>query len=350
MTLNHTRFSESCWRRAFNRYHRRIEGGRGSSFSLADGTAAHAGIAEGLAKKDWELANTAAKTAFDSDVTKMNLLPGEEFVAEDNWELTQAMIKLYRENYETEDIVMVQPEAEFEVPLTNQTHHCVFKHWQKRSTGAQVYRPPTAEEILGHEVTHGDIQHCQGGCHTPHMVCGKIDGIFLWKGQLWIMDHKTTAQYPASWWPQWKLNYQPTIYMYGAMKALGIRPRGFIINAIFRPSDKQVTAWNAKRKSGTLKVVDYLKYEREPFLRSNEDIERARREFVAKADEWEWRIVNGNFPLSPPPQQACFSYNRECEFMPLCTNHDSPDTLEGFSDRGEYDYVEKSLYQIQEAK
>lgn len=348
MTLNHTRFSESCWRRRFNKFHRRLASGH--SISRTDGVAYHAGVAHALATKDWSGGIKAARTAFDKEVEPLRstLLPQELYVLEDNWEVTELMVKLYEKHFEGEDVQIVQPECEFNVPLTPHHHHCIWKHWMDRETKEEHWTPPPPEMILAGRVMspHGQ-NNINCPCWTQHRVVGRIDGIWRWKTQLWINDHKSTALAPENFWAQWNLNYQPRIYAYGVEKALGIRPRGFIINAIFKPSEGQVSAWNAKRKYGPPQSPkDYLKYGREAYPFTDEDVERTRREFVQLAEEWEWRITQGAFPLAPPPQPACRMYNKACEFTALCTNHDSTETLAGYSERDTYDYVEKELFQI----
>lgn len=356
MILNHTRFSSAnlCWRKTFNQFHRRLAGSH--SISRTDGVAYHAGVAHALAKNDWSGGLAVARAAFDAEIAAAgDLLPFEQYAVQDNWEVTELMYKLYQENYDGMEMQMLQPECEFNVPLTTRHHFCIWKHWRHRSTGEEFWTPPPPEAILGGQVE--SPHHIDGNfntncaCFDVHRIIGKIDGLWLWKHALWINDHKTTALAPDSFWPQWSLNYQPSIYMYGAQKALGILPKGFIINAIFKPSEAQVTSWNNKRKHGPPQSAkDYLKYGREAFLRSTEDIERARREFAQKADEWEWRIVNGAFPLSPPPGPACRMYNKTCEFHQLCTNHDSEKELQNYAIKTDYDYVEKALFNITDAE
>lgn len=360
MVINHTRFADmDCWRKVFNKYHRRFASG--FNMSRTDGVAYHAGVAHGLATGDWESANHMARISFDKEIEAANLLPAEQYAVEDNWEVTELMLKLYKDNYEQEDIRIIQPECEFNVPLTSEWHYCIWNHWMDKETGEEHWTPPSPEMILArrvmspHDIKGGwessearkaKLRYCP--CYGPHRLVGKIDGIYSWKGALWINDHKTTSLYPSAFWAQWSLNYQPLLYMYGAEKALGVRPNGFIINAIFKPSEAQVVAWNAKRKNGPPQAPkDYLKYGREARAPTDEDVARAVRDVTSRADEWEWRILNGNFPLSPPPQQACIKYNKTCEFMPLCTSHDEEATLSGYQERPELDYVERELFQIQ---
>lgn len=348
MFINNTRRLAlgGCKKAAFNSFHRRIT--KRSSMSIITGASVHEANAIGLATGDWVAAKAAALTAFDADVAKLNLLPEETFRLADHRDITSAIVDLYREEFEGEKITMVQPECEFEVPLTPDGHNCIFRHWINYETGEHVWREPSATEILTGLVKdpHPGGYGSECRCWSQHTIVGKVDGVFLWKGALWIMDHKTTALHPASFWSQWELDYQLTIYIYGMKKALGIRPNGFVINAVFKPSEAQVSNWNSKRKSGvTLSEKDYLKFSKEAFLRTDADVERCRRDFVSTCEEWEWRIKTNNWPMQPG-LGTCNNYNRDCEYKPLCREHDLSDVLSTYPVKAELDYVEKKLIQI----
>jgi len=130
--------------------------------------------------------------------------------------------------------------------------------------------------------------------------------------------------------------------MYGIWRALGIAPHGFIVNALIKPSESQVANWNSKRKYGEAKgIVDYIKYSREPYLRTREDLERVERQLIDLCNEWERRILEGRFPLSNVTG-ACQLYNRKCDYHSACLAHDAPSEFEGMSET-EDDYVLEDL-------
>lgn len=320
----------NCRQLAFKKYHQGL--GSLKTMALVDGTSYHDILAHGLATKDWDAALLAGRIHFDEEIKQSVLLPEESWKIEDNWELIVEMQKLYRLNFEQENITIVQPECDFNVSLTGSEHNCIFEHWINRKTGRPIWNtPPTPQQILDGDVEspHALHKNTTCPCYKPHTLSGRIDGVFLWNGMLWIMDHKTTALNRVQFWNQWGLHLQPMLYMWAA-KQVGIEPKGFIINAVFKPSEAQVSAWNSKRKSGTLQVKDYLKYEREPFLKTEEDLTRAVSDTISYCNEWEWRVLQGGVSAFPRNPSNCHNYNRVCEMHSACVEHDSPEVMAGF--------------------
>src|SRR5262249_10094790 len=132
-------------------------------------------------------------------------------------------------------------------------------------------------------------------------------------------------------------------------KSVGIKPSGIVVNALVKPSEAQVASWNKKRVTGKLGVKDYIRGEREPFLRTTEDLLRVENQYREICDEWEDRIVSGRWPLSNI-KTTCLSYNRRCDYHGMCLEHDSANSIEALGTRRE-DYVdEKYLVQIQPVK
>jgi hypothetical protein len=107
-----------------------------------------------------------------------------------------------------------------------------------------------------------------------------------------------------------------------------------------------VRAYNQKRKYGPAQgVADYIRYVREPFLRSEEDLLRQERELIDVCDEWEWRITSGKWPMTNT-QGVCMRWERRCDYMGMCIHHDAPSEMEALTHRPD-DYVdEKRLVQI----
>jgi len=260
------------------------------------------------------------------------------------------MVQVYRENFDSVEIEVIQPECEFDFPLSNSSHNCIFKHWRDRNTGADVWRLPTAEEILSRAVTtpHPQLDpNCV--CFAPHRLVGKTDAVVMWNTpsgrNLWLLEHKTSSREGDVFWDNFLLDLQPTTYLLGIWRTLGIRPRGFIINQIFKPSDSQVKAWNGKRKYGAPKdVADYIRYNRQAFLREDQDLLRAEEQYKELCDEWEWRVQNGQWPLTNV-QGICQLFNRRCHYHSLCMSHDSPELLESYQLRTP-DYVDEKYERI----
>jgi hypothetical protein len=147
-------------------------------------------------------------------------------------------------------------------------------------------------------------------CHTGVFV-GRIDGIFRDKttDEIYVMDHKTTTyQLNTAYWDQFYPNNQVSGYLWAVQELLGIRPSGFIINAIrtyqFKRGDEN-TIGN--------KIFSRLITQRTP-----EQLQQRARQI-----SWQMRIVEeckslglDGFVQNAPT--ACGIYNRRCPYTSLC--------------------------------
>lgn len=167
-------------------------------------------------------------------------------------------------------------------------------------------------------------------CFQHHRLRGITDAIVTWKNFLWLIEHKSTTELGDIFWSEFHLDVQPTAYLYGVWKATGLLPKGVIVNAMYKPSDRQVQSWNSRRKSGGIgKVSDYIRFEREPITRTEQDLLRFEREAKEWGDEFERRVISGRFPMSNT-RGICTMWRKLCEYHPLCLSHDSPEQLETF--------------------
>lgn len=321
MIISPSRFAQAkvCWKKTFNLYHRHL--GVPRTPQLVDGTAFHTGIAHWLTTRDTVAALKVARTQFDKDITLSTIPPEQSYLIQDNWDVVETALLMVSQ--EALDWTVVQPECKFEVPLEDSEHNCILKHWVDGESGFEHWGPPPANKILAGLVKspHSQLDStCE--CHRPHILSGATDVLVNWRGFLWLVDWKTTSIQGEQFWTQYQLDHQPTAYIYGVWKATGLKPNGVIINAIRRPSDTQVSAWNSKRKNGPPKTMkDYIGFEREPFTRTDKDLLRMKREMTQLCNEWEWRIQNGYFGMSPI-NGACRNYNRLCEYHSMCLSHD----------------------------
>jgi hypothetical protein len=324
--------------------------------NLVDGGAFHAGVAAGRASKDWQQAREVADKLFSEDVKKSSIPEEQLYLVEEHRELVHAMLKCFEEQYEHEIYQIIQPECEFDVALPGSEHNCVFTHWKSAQTGEEVWRQPTAEEILGHLVTPAHT-HLDSTCpcFQPHRLVGKTDAVVSWNQNIWLDEYKTTSISGQQFWDQWQMDVQPTVYIYGIWKSLGIRPRGFLLNAINKPSEAQVAGYNSRRKNGPAKQIkDYIRYEREAFLRTEEDLLRVEKLMLQTAQDWEEEVCSGSKRMlqrTPfeynPGSHTCMSYNRKCDYWSACLSHEEPQEFESFA-RRQADYVDEKLVQIKE--
>lgn len=330
--------------------------------NLVDGSATHQGIATGMATRDWAKARESARECFEINIKESNLLPEEDYLKEQHWKVVERILEVYREGFEKEVYQVIQPECEFLIDLPGTEHNDISMHWVD-GNGEQHWDCPSAEDIIRgvyspHALSYPEnlkfstyaekdltIQQAkQCRCYQPHKLTGKTDAIVHWNGNIWLLEHKTTAISGQQFWSQWQLDIQPTAYIYGIWKSIGIRPRGFVLNALVKPSEGQVAGWNSRRKHGEPKnIADYIKYEREAFLRTEEDLARVEQTISAVADDWEASMLKGyqrGFYMSPVPG-ACVAYNRLCDFHAACSSHDSKDSLMSIGKR-ERDYVDEA--------
>jgi hypothetical protein len=338
-----------CQRKAFNWHHRGLEGQR--SMNLVDGGAFHKGVAVGRATKDWSQAYAEADRLFDEDVKKSPIPEEQIYLIEDHRELIHQMIKCFQDHYEHETYQIIQPECEFDVPLPHSSHNCIFIHWRSRVDGRDYFTPPTPEDILLHRVQtpHAEPDR-ECFCWQPHRLVGKTDAVVSWNNSIWLDEYKTTSIQGQQFWDQWVMDLQPSVYLYGIWKSLGIRPRGFLLNSIFKPSEAQVSAWNKKRKYGPAKEEkDYIQFSREAFLRTEEDLMRTERLMLQTAMDWEEQVVSGSERMMNrvpfqynPGSMSCLNYNRKCDYWSACLSHEDPAELGALATR-QADYVDVKL-------
>lgn len=336
--------------------------------NLVDGGAFHHGVAVGRATKDWSLARIEADKIFAEDAAKSAIPPEQIYVLEEHRDLVHKMLKCFEEQYEHEVYQIIQPEVEFDVELPNSKHSCIFIHWMDED-GHHHWGEPPAELILAHKVfSPHDIRHPKHyiepsalgagcPCWISHRLVGKTDAVVAWNNNIWLDEYKTTSISGQQFWDQWQMDVQPTVYIYGIWRSLGIRPRGFLLNAINKPSEAQVANWNSKRKDPKTNksIADYISYSREAFLRTEEDLKRVERLMLQTAMEWEEEVLSGSermqarTPFQYNPGHACTLYNRKCDYYSACLAHDEPGEFAGMA-RRQKDYVDEKLVKLGEVK
>lgn len=332
MILSPNRFKTSlCWRKIFNRYHRKI--GVSRNLTLSEGAAFHTGVAYGLATRDWIRAKELANEDFERLLTQVPLLPEQEYQIKDFKELIGVMIDEFAKAYGEDTYQVIQPECEFRVALPGSEHNCIWQHWiELRSakdsltdvTEIKHWDEPTPEAILSRRViTPHRTPDPSCRCWQPHTLIGFTDALIVKNQAFWLQDHKTTAISNDAWWGQWVLDWAMTAYIYGIWKSTGVQPHGFYINALVRPSEKQVASWNKRRKDPRTyqSVKDYVSFNREAFLRDSRDLQRFEEQAIQFGNEWEWRILTGNFSMKPS-NFTCVAYNRRCDYHLMCETHD----------------------------
>jgi hypothetical protein len=292
------------------------------AFKTADplilGGAYHTGLAEFFATGDMTQAMFKAEGEYRARYEKQEafILPEERPLIERHVTWMNNSLVEFAKHYKAGDIQVLQPEVEFTVPLPGTEHHCEYFH--------KIIYPNHSPAAPG---TCVDPR-----CWHPHYFRGKTDAVVEWQGRVWLFEHKTEARTGDTYFIRFLLDSQPTGYLYGIHKSTGLRPAGFVLNIIKKP--------NSSFKGDPLSVVGF---EREVYIRTDEDLVRFERELSSLADDFEEAYFNDRKVYMNT--KSCTNWNRKCDYHDVCLNHGefSPDQ---FAVRPEWDYVELEYYKI----
>lgn len=278
---------------------------------LVTGWATHLGFATLLAKKDVNLALVEGEKVYRDRIATQVLLPEEKELFERRILFVKAAIQAYHKVLPSEGYEILMPEVTFRVAIPNSEHHCWYCH-----------------NLLTPNAPYEDCPHNRvAPCWQPYYFKGRTDAVVRWDGMIWLLEHKTSSDNKGTFWDQWYLDWQCTGYLYGIWKATGIRPQGFILNKINKPN---------KRQDPT-----QVSIQREPFLRSDEDLQRFEKEFLLRAQDYEESMRLGRIWLNP---DNCVSWSRRCDFHKKCMDHQSFDSLAYRAKP--MDYVEEEYYTL----
>lgn len=313
------------------KYHQ-IEGLEESAVAipLMTGGAFHEGAAEFLAHRDVKAAVQVAETKYRERLEGQMILPEERVVIEQQIGLARRMVDVFASHFSDSEMTVISPEVEFCVPLEKTLHHCHFFH-------KLLYPDVPFEQCQRNYQIAGKALHGYSTfpdpheCWQPHYFRGKTDAVISWKGKIWLLEHKTTAMTGSIFYDKFFLDFQTTGYLYGIGKAIGTRPHGFLLNVLKKPNK------NAKDQLA-------VGFEREPYLRSDEDISRFEKEFIRECNRYENAVINNDYTLDGVWNEGCFKFNRRCYFWDVCKNHGLV-VPEQFRQR-EPDYVDLEYYKI----
>src|SRR5580765_4583805 len=268
MILNISRVKEFNQCRQKMKYHQ-VDGLEENSVAipLMTGGAFHEGAAEFLAHRDVRLATQTAEAKYREKLVGQMILPEERTTIEQQIGLARRMVDVFASHFDDTEMVVISPEVEFCVPMVGTEHHCYFFH--------QLLYPDVPFVLCDqHQKTRANADAYPQNvkpCWQPHYFRGKTDAVISWKGKIWLLEHKTTAMTGNIFYDKFMLDFQTTGYLYGIGKALGTRPHGFLLNVLKKPNK------NAKDQLS-------VSFEREPYLRSDEDITRFESQFTHHAE------------------------------------------------------------------
>lgn len=325
MILNISRIKEFKQCSMKTKYHQ-IDGLEENSIAipLMTGGAFHEGAAEFLAHRDVKTATQTAEAKYRERLVGQMILPEERATIEQQIELSKRMVDVFASNFSDHEMTVISPEVEFCVPMEGTEHHCYFFH-------KLIHPDIPFDQCPAASYTHADASKDDKCIHQPHYFRGKTDAVISWKGKIWLLEHKTTAMTGNIFYDKFMLDFQTTGYLYGIGKALGTRPHGFLLNVLKKPNK------NAKDQLS-------VSFEREPYLRSDEDIQRFEREFTHHAFDYENAVTQNRFAMDGAWNESCSKWQRKCTFWDVCKNHGRV-VLEQFRAK-EPDYVDEQYYKI----
>lgn len=274
--------------------------------ALMIGEAYHAGAAEFFASGDVAKAEALAESTMLQRLKGQVILAAERPVIDQEVAMAKFMVVSYAAEYK--DFNVLWPEVKFRVPLPDSEHHCWFAH----------------------RLLHPDIPFDQcyyRDCWMPYYFQGRADAVIERSRMIWLLEQKTSADNKGSFWDKFLLDFQITGYIYGIWKATGTKPHGAIVNKVCKPRS------NAVDKT--------ILFEKEPFLRNDDDLARFETEFLMRAREYERAWREGLIYMNP---SNCLAYNRKCYFFDLCLRHQ--EQVPGEFRTKDPDYVEEAYYEV----
>ena len=327
MILNISRIKEFKQCSMKTKYHQ-IEGLEENSIAipLMTGGSFHEGAAEFLAHRDVRKAVQTSEAKYRERLVGQMILPEERTTIEQQIELSKRMVDVFASNFSDHEMTVISPEVEFCVAMPGTEHHCHFFHQLQCEVDPQF-----AEFVKDRYDPFVPCSCMNKNCFQPHYFRGKTDAVISWKGKIWLLEHKTTAMTGNIFYDKFMLDFQTTGYLYGIGKALGTRPHGFLLNVLKKPNK------NAKDQLS-------VSFEREPYLRSDEDILRFEHEFTHHAEDYENVVVNNRFAMDGAWNESCVKWQRRCHFWDVCKNHGKI-VPEQFRAK-EPDYVDEQYYKI----
>lgn len=335
--ISRLKFFHTCKRKEFNFSFRHLHP-KMEDLKLVTGEGWHVALADLLSGRTIEEAIHSGEKAFRDRLEGQMILPEERPEIEKQIETLQKGLRLYAGHYRFEEIQVLHPEVTFCVEIPNTYHHCWFFHRLlhpeipfTECRGHMFHTFPMAPEDEKAEWIS------KFGCIQLHRLKGRTDAVISWKDMVWLLEHKTTAYDPPSYYDQWRLDLQPTGYIYGIWKALGVRPHGFILNVIKKPTKRQ--------------SADAIGFSREAYIKTEADLANFEVELIEMMNDYESFAVRSNGQdatkwYKQPGNGSCLAYNRRCYFWDACLSNDDPEVLQNAFTQREKDYVEEEYETI----
>lgn len=335
MIVNWSRLSNfgKCPERAWNWDHEHLEQWA-PEFPLLQGSGFHEGVARFFARKDPFDAEQAVEEKMRSELEGKTVFPEDKPTIDHAIAWTKMAVAKFADNYQREPVQVLWPEVTFCVPIPN-TEHCCYEFHKRFCQGEPFHEHQSlcAEALKVWGPQSQTLQNLP--CWQPHWFRGKTDAVVQYLGDVWLFEHKTNSQQIEQLVNRFFLDAQPTGYLYGIWKSMGVLPAGFILNVIQKP------ARNARDQM-------QVGFAREIFQRCQEDLQVWEGEFAQQASDYERAFRDrelGNPFAVVRRTTSCLDYGRKCPYFSMCQRHPR-EPLEGEFHQRAADYVELSYQEL----
>ena len=153
---------------------------------------------------------------------------------------------------------------------------------------------------------------------------GKIDLPVEWDGQLWIMEHKTTASMRSNFFDQFMLDKQLIGYILAVEAYMGKECTGSVINAL--------EVWKPVQKVSAKTKAPFDHFARCPITKSKEAKENFKLNVKRIVRDIEWCKENDEW-YGTECKHACIFYFKKCPYFDLCFYGENERTLKNFEVR-----------------
>jgi len=159
---------------------------------------------------------------------------------------------------------------------------------------------------------------------------GRLDRVVRSKadGMIYDMGHKTSGEYPTTFFKRFELDPAITGYVWLAEQHYKEPIGGVIVNGLFKPR------LNPPKKDGT-RTLGEPSYMRETFIRTKVEIDEWAEETIIKRGRLAELIARGDPKQWTKRETSCTRFNRTCEFMNVCKHQQADFVMAAFRERGD---------------
>lgn len=185
----------------------------------------------------------------------------------------------------------------------------------------------------------------------PVYYIGKIDLPLYHNSKLYVMDHKTTGFLDDKFFYAKKASQQTMMYAYAMWKLTGMKPDGYVINAIHTQEVpayvREGRTYTYKGEKRTPEMYWENSLQRQWHSCTEEQLEGAKDNAIELCEQFFWSYARGKFPRSANDTTCVNKYNK-CPYYTVCHEVAEADKLDFLASGAFMDNVWSPLNQITE--